>query len=428
MLPVVLVTALDPAAGARQGHRGRRRRLPHQADQPGRAARAGALAAAHQVAARRGAAPGGAARRAEPNARAARRASRWRQLERLGRLKRFFSPQLAELIVAGGADDPLKTPPARDHRGLPRPARLHRLHRDRRARGGDGRARASTTRRWARSILEHEGTLERFTGDGMMVFFNDPVPVPDPARARRAHGAGHARARRARWRASWQQARLRAATSASASRRAIATIGAHRLRGPLGLRRDRRRSPTSRRGCAARPGRPDPGRSPDARPARRPRRRRARGRARAQGLPPPGAGRQRHQGLTAERRRRRASSEPKNSAGHAWGRQPRGRAADRRGPAGGRPAHRCPRTDPVLAPELSGAARGAARARLRRRPASRRLARRGSSPRPAASWPMGRGSRKTSAVPPCTWTRSSGAPSPAISRSSNPRSSSWRST
>ena len=30
-------------------------------------------------------------------------------------------------------------------------------------------------------IVGHGGTLERFTGDGMMIFFNDPVVVPDPA-------------------------------------------------------------------------------------------------------------------------------------------------------------------------------------------------------------------------------------------------------
>jgi class 3 adenylate cyclase len=30
-------------------------------------------------------------------------------------------------------------------------------------------------------ILEYEATLEHFAGDGMMIFFNDPVPVPNPA-------------------------------------------------------------------------------------------------------------------------------------------------------------------------------------------------------------------------------------------------------
>jgi adenylate cyclase len=35
-----------------------------------------------------------------------------------------------------------------------------------------------------RLVLAHEGTLERFAGDGMMVFFNDPIPVDDaPERA-----------------------------------------------------------------------------------------------------------------------------------------------------------------------------------------------------------------------------------------------------
>ena len=35
-------------------------------------------------------------------------------------------------------------------------------------------------------IHQYEGTLERFTGDGMMVFFNDPFRVTTPRSARSA--------------------------------------------------------------------------------------------------------------------------------------------------------------------------------------------------------------------------------------------------
>jgi class 3 adenylate cyclase/CheY-like chemotaxis protein len=102
------------------------------------------------------------------------------QLDRLGRLKRFFSPQLAEAIVAGGADDPLKTHRREvtvvfiDLRGFTafaetsEPEEVMGVLREYHAAMG-------------RLILEHEGTLERFTGDGMMIFFNDPVEVPNPA-------------------------------------------------------------------------------------------------------------------------------------------------------------------------------------------------------------------------------------------------------
>ena len=101
------------------------------------------------------------------------------QLERLSRLKRFFSPALAEAIVNGGADDPLKSHRREivvvfvDLRGFTafaetaEPEEVMSVLREYHAAMGE-------------AILAHEGTLERFTGDGMMIFFNDPVPVPDP--------------------------------------------------------------------------------------------------------------------------------------------------------------------------------------------------------------------------------------------------------
>jgi len=102
------------------------------------------------------------------------------QIERLGRLKRFFAPQLAELIVSGEADDPLKTHRREltvvylDLRGFTAFAEtaepeevMDTLHEYHAAMG--------------KLILEYEGTLEHFAGDGMMIFFNDPVPVENAA-------------------------------------------------------------------------------------------------------------------------------------------------------------------------------------------------------------------------------------------------------
>jgi adenylate cyclase len=100
------------------------------------------------------------------------------QLERLSRLKRFV-PQLAELIVSGGAQDPLLshrrdvTVVFLDLRGFTsfaetaEPEEVMGVLRDYHAAMG-------------RLIQEYEGTLERFTGDGLMIFFNDPVSIANP--------------------------------------------------------------------------------------------------------------------------------------------------------------------------------------------------------------------------------------------------------
>ena len=102
------------------------------------------------------------------------------ELERVGRLKRFFSPQLAELIVSAGEEKLLESHRREvtvvfcDLRGftafaeITEPEEVMGVLSDYHATVGE-------------LIFRFEGTLERFTGDGLMVFFNDPVPCPDPA-------------------------------------------------------------------------------------------------------------------------------------------------------------------------------------------------------------------------------------------------------
>lgn len=103
-----------------------------------------------------------------------------REIERIARLKRFLSPQVADLIVSQGREALLES-----HR-----AEVTVLFADLRrftafaeyAEPAVVMAALTAYHGLAGPLVDaHEGTLERFTGDGIMVLFNDPVPCPDPA-------------------------------------------------------------------------------------------------------------------------------------------------------------------------------------------------------------------------------------------------------
>ena len=102
------------------------------------------------------------------------------QDERLSRLKSFFSPQLANMLAAGSGDELLKTHRREitvqffDLRGFTaftdnaEPEEVMEL-----LRGFHGTL--------GKLVLEQQGTIERFAGDAVMVFYNDPLPVERPA-------------------------------------------------------------------------------------------------------------------------------------------------------------------------------------------------------------------------------------------------------
>src|SRR5258707_9886196 len=102
------------------------------------------------------------------------------ELDRMNRLKRFLSPQIAKLVVSSGDDKLLEshrrdiTVVFCDLRGFtafaesPEPEEVMAVLREYHASLGA-------------LIHRHEGTLDHFAGDGFMVLFNDPLPCPDPA-------------------------------------------------------------------------------------------------------------------------------------------------------------------------------------------------------------------------------------------------------
>jgi adenylate cyclase len=102
------------------------------------------------------------------------------EIERMGRLRRFLPPQVADLIVALGSERQLES-----HR-----REITALFCD--LRGFTGFSESSDPedvmtllRQYheaiGKIIIKYSGTLERFAGDGVMVVFNDPVPVDNPA-------------------------------------------------------------------------------------------------------------------------------------------------------------------------------------------------------------------------------------------------------
>jgi adenylate cyclase len=102
------------------------------------------------------------------------------EIERMSKLRRFLPPQVADLIVASGSEKELES-----HR-----REITALFCD--LRGFTGFSESSDPedvmtllRQYHQAIggiiHKHSGTLERYAGDGVMVIFNDPVPVENPA-------------------------------------------------------------------------------------------------------------------------------------------------------------------------------------------------------------------------------------------------------
>jgi class 3 adenylate cyclase len=102
------------------------------------------------------------------------------EIERMGRLTRFLSPQIANLVVSAGDDAVLQSHRRAitvffcDLRGFTAFAET--------AEPEEVMAMLAAYHDVLGPLIhKYEGTLERFAGDGLNVLFNDPLPCPDPS-------------------------------------------------------------------------------------------------------------------------------------------------------------------------------------------------------------------------------------------------------
>jgi class 3 adenylate cyclase len=102
------------------------------------------------------------------------------EIERMARLKRFFAPSLAELIVSSGNERILESH-RRDIAVLFCDLRGFTAFSES-AEPEDVMALLQEYHAALVPLIQQfEGTLDRFVGDGLMVYFNDPIPCPNPA-------------------------------------------------------------------------------------------------------------------------------------------------------------------------------------------------------------------------------------------------------
>lgn len=102
------------------------------------------------------------------------------ELQRLGRLRRFLAPQIAELVVASG-DEALLESHRREIAVVCCGLRGFTAFSETAEPEDVLAALREFHRAMGELVFRFGGTLERFAGEGLVVFFNDPVPCPDPA-------------------------------------------------------------------------------------------------------------------------------------------------------------------------------------------------------------------------------------------------------